>query len=75
MLKRDVAERLENDFICKNDGSPCFRKGVCIVRVHDARLPYYACVRIRFKGANSVLDRGLGMTIYEKLIRQGLISK
>ena len=34
----------------------------------------YACVRIRFKGKNSVREQGFGMTILEKLERQGLID-
>jgi hypothetical protein len=74
MLKRDVAERLENDSVCKHDDAPCYRGRRCFVRVSDVRLPFYVCVRVRFKGSNSVVDRGLGMTVYEKLKRAGLIS-
>lgn len=46
----------------------------CFVKGSDGKLSY-VCVRVRFKGANSVADRGMGMTIYEKLKRQGLIPK
>ena len=35
----------------------------------------FACVRIRFHGKNSVRERGLGMTILERLQRQGLVKE
>jgi hypothetical protein len=61
--------------LCSYDGVPCFRERKCFVKVHDAHFPYYVCVRVRFKGADSVRDVGMGMTIYEKLERAGLIPK
>jgi len=75
MLKRDVAERLEDGSTCKHDDLPCMRGRRCFLKVSDVRLPFYVCVRVRLKGSNSVQDRGMGMTVYEKLHRQGLISK
>jgi hypothetical protein len=44
----------------------------CFVRNSRGQV-LFACVRIRFHGKNSVRERGLGMTILEKLERQGLI--
>jgi len=58
--------------VCPYDDVPCFRKRKCLVKVHDARLPFYVCVRVRFRGRNSTVDRGLGMTVYEKLKQQRL---
>lgn len=68
---------MKNNFeVCPYDGGPCFRGSKCFLRVTgDAYRPYYACVRIRFKGANSIYDPRMGMTIYEKLKRQGLLPK
>ena len=60
--------------LCPDGGFLCFRNHKCIERVEGSYRAYVVCVRKRFSGANSVLDRGLGMTIYEKLKRQGLIS-
>ena len=53
--------------VCPYDDAPCFRKRKCVVKVHDARMPFYVCVRVRLRGRNSVIDRGFGMTVYEKL--------
>ena len=53
--------------VCPHDDAPCFRKRKCVVKVHDARMPFYVCVRVRLRGRNSVIDRGFGMTVYEKL--------
>jgi hypothetical protein len=54
-------------YLPKSEYLPCFIKawGKTV----------YVCVWVRFKGRNSVEDRGLGMTVYEKLKRQGLISQ
>ncbi len=60
--------------ICPDDGFLCFRNLKCVERVEGSYRAYVACVRKRFRGANSILDKGEGMTIYEKLKRQGLIS-
>ena len=70
--------------VCPFDGSPCNRYladsagnvaySDCFVKGSDGKL-LYVCVRVRFKGANSTVDRGMGMTVYEKLKRQGLIPK
>jgi hypothetical protein len=46
----------------------------CFVRNSRGQV-FLACVRIRFHGKNSVRERGLGMTILEKLERQGLITE
>ena len=61
--------------LCPYDDAPCFRKRKCLVKVHDARLPFYVCVRVRFRGHNSMMDRGLGMTVYEKLVQQRLFPE
>jgi len=45
----------------------------CLLKDSKGRV-IYACVHIRFKGKNSVWERGIGMTILEKLKRQGLID-
>ncbi len=60
--------------VCPDDDFVCFRNSKCVERVEGSYRPYVVCVRKRFKGKDSVLDRGFGMTIYEKLKRQGLIS-
>ena len=44
----------------------------CFIRAKSGRV-LFVCVLVRFKGHNSRRDRGLGMTILEKLERQGLI--
>jgi len=61
--------------ICHNDDMPCGMEIKCVTKVCNSPLTYIVCSRIRFKGSNSVLDRGMGMTLYEKLKRQGLIPK
>jgi len=53
--------------VCRFDDFPCLRERKCLLRVRDADLPWYVCVRVRLRGRNSVIDRGFGMTIYEKL--------
>jgi hypothetical protein len=57
----------DSTYPSKSDYLPCFIK--------DRGKTVYVCAWVRFKGKNSVEDRGLGMTIYEKLKRQGLISQ
>ena len=54
-------------YLSKSNCLPCFIKAW--------GRTVYVCVRVRFKGSNSVEDRGLGMTVYEKLKRNGLISQ
>ena len=58
---------------CAYDGGPCFRHARCFLRVGDFRIPLYVCGRIRLKGFNSVVDRGMGMTVYEKLVNAGRV--
>ena len=57
---------------CPDDGFLCFRNLECIEKVEGSYRAYVVCVRKRFRGKNSVLERGLGMTIYEKLRRMGV---
>lgn len=68
-------------FICPHRGVPCDSRfvddlghGICFLKGVRGKVGY-VCVWVRFKGANSVSDRGMGMTIYEKLERAGLIPK
>jgi hypothetical protein len=63
----------EKGAVCLYDGAPCFRHVRCFLRVGDFRIPLYVCGRIRLKGSNSVVDRGMGMTVYEKLVRAGCV--
>ena len=63
----------EKGAVCLYDGAPCFRLEQCFVPVGDFRFPYFVCSRVRFKGCDSVIDRGLGMTVHEKLKRAGLL--
>lgn len=61
-------------FVCPHDDMPCDRfDNRCFIK--GGHRTFYVCVRVRFKGANSVKDRGMGMTVYEKLKRQGLIPE
>lgn len=66
-------EEENREGLCKYDGAPCFRKRRCFVRVSDFCYPLYVCCRVRFKGSNSVVDKGKGMTVFEKLHRMGLV--
>lgn len=65
--------------VCWFDDKPCNMhvspdgKRSCLSRSSRGVL-LYACVRIRFRGMNSVWERGFGMTIREKLERQGLVD-
>jgi hypothetical protein len=65
--------------VCWFDDKPCKMlasrngKRSCLLRSSKGVL-LCACVRIRFKGMNSVRGQGLGMTIREKLERQGLVG-
>jgi hypothetical protein len=63
--------------ICPHGDSPCATGMPCLVRVRTGgevtTLPFYVCVNVRFAGSNSTMDRGQGMTIFEKLHRAGLI--
>lgn len=64
--------------MCKDSGVPCDRVSAsngnpCLICSKGGRV-LYACVRIRFRGKNSVKEQGFGMTILEKLERQGLIK-
>ena len=68
-------------FLCPYRDVPCDSRfvddlghGICFVKGARGKV-IYVCVWVRFKGANSVRDVGLGMTIYEKLERAGLIPK
>lgn len=61
--------------LCSFDDCPCFRERKCLVKVTDERLPYYVCVRVRLRGRNSVMDRGFGMTVFEKLKQHKLFPE
>ena len=61
--------------ICPFDDLPCDRLYDCFLKSQKGGKVFYVCVRVRFRGSNSVMDRGMGMTVYEKLKRQGLIPK
>lgn len=65
--------------MCKHHGVPCVRyhpnvENSCFIWTKGGKAAY-ACVLIRFKGKNSVAEKGFGMTILEKLKRQGLLPK
>ena len=70
-------------YVCPHDEMPCNSRlklrsgrGVCIVGdPKNESEVCYVCSKIRFKGKNSVRDIGFGMTIREKLERQGLFPK
>lgn len=69
-----------SDFdVCWFDDKPCNMlvshdgRRSCLLRSGKGVL-LCACVRIRFKGMDSVREQGFGMTIREKLERQGLIG-
>jgi len=76
---------LVEDKICPYSGAPCESTFVdeqgrrdCYLITPSALgrgLFFFVCCRIRFKGNNSVDDVGMGMTIFEKLKRMGLLPK
>lgn len=77
---RRVAVAMDNTRVCPTRGVPCDSVYLpksdylpCFIRVSGKTV--YVCVWVRFKGANSVEDKGLGMTVYEKLKRQKLIPQ
>lgn len=65
--------------VCFFDDKPCTlyvdNSGIrsCLLR-NSKGCVVQACVRIRFKGMDSVWERGFGMTILEKLERQGIVK-